>query len=522
MFIDARSVADGEFIECDVCVVGAGAAGIAFAREFIGHAARICVLESGDLELEGATQDLYDGENVGLPYPLYVSRLRFFGGTTNHWAGYCLPFRASDFEAQPWLAHSGWPIGLADVAPYYERAGALLNLPGKDWQVSTWEDEIGASSVPFDPERLRTAIIRINPVRFGEVYRQEVAGADNLWVYLNANVVEVASNETASTVTGLRVRTLAGNGFKMGARFVVLAAGGIENPRLLLLSDRVQKGGLGNQNDLVGRFFLAHPILPAGTIRPASPGVPFWFYALEKFGERGVLPYVLLAKEEQQRQQLVPAALSFRLIPHPSYRSDGLRSFVTVGKSTLRGEWPGDLMEHVGNVMADLDDLAGLAYKRLRYGQVPLERIDFQVTLAPLPRADSRITLGEERDAVGQRRVVMDWRLSRIDKRSARRMAEVIAEEVGRLRLGRVKSAIDDDDSSWPEDMEDANHHLGTTRMSDDPLKGVVDRDCKVHAKTNLYIAGSSVFPTAGTGSPTMLIIALALRLADHIKKQLA
>ena len=192
-------------------------------------------------------------------------------------------------------------------------------------------------------------------------------------------------------------------------------------------------------------------------------------------------------------------------------------------KSDLaNGQIPDDLMSHIGNVLGDLDLLAGLAYDRIRYGQTPIDRIDVMPAMIPLPNPDSRVLLGDETDALGLRRVKLDWRLTELDKRSVRRGLEILAAEFGRLGIGRMKILLSDDDTSWPDDLEGANHHLGTTRMHDDPSKGVVDRDCKVHGIDNLYVAGSSVFPTPGIGTPTMMIIALALRLADHLKDEAA
>jgi choline dehydrogenase-like flavoprotein len=516
MLVDARTVPDGARIECDIAIVGAGAAGLTIARQFIGSGRNVCLVESGGFELDQDTQALYDGDNVGLPYfPLDSCRLRYFGGTTNHWSGHCVPYKEPDFEEQSWVPGTPWPIKLADVAPYYERASALLGFPELGWDVAAWEQELDASRLSFDPDRLSTTMTLINPVRFGQVYRQEFAEADNLRVCLNANVVEVQSNEAATIATGVRVRTLAGNGFTVAARFIVLAAGGIANPRLLLLSDRVQRDGLGNQNDLVGRFFLENPLLAAGTIQPANPGIPIWFYRRHHLAWGDVLPFIMLANEVQQREQLVPVALVFS--PILDHDSEGVEALRAVVRNVRQGEWPDDLMEHIGKVVSDFGSVAELAYERVRYGQIPVARVDCSVIIVPLPNPDSRVTLGEERDDLGLRRVRLDWRLSDLDKRSARRMMELLALEVGRTGLGRVKSTIDDDDSSWPE-VEPTYHHVGTTRMADDPKKGVVDGNGKVHGISNLYIAGSSVFPTAGTGSPTMMIIALAMRLADHLK----
>lgn len=519
MFIDARTLSDVASVDCDVCVIGAGAAGITLARELAGHAVRVCLIESGDLEIDVATQELYEGENVGLPYhPLAVARLRYFGGTTNHWSGQCLPFSASDFEAQPWLPDTGWPIDLAEVMPYYQRAAAMLGLPEGGWDAGFWADEFDRTMIEFDPLRFLTKVFLVKPVHMGEAYRQEILEAENIQAYLNANVVEIETNDTASEVSQVRVQTLAGNGFSVVAKHFVLAVGGIENPRLLLSSDAVQPGGLGNQHDLVGRFFLEHPFFMGGAIQPSSPGVPTWFYSGNTRPNTDVRPYLLLADEVQRDEQLVATGVSLIPIAEEAYWAKGAKSLRLLGRQLAGAKMPDDLALHVGNVASDLGSVTELAYKWVRYGQVPIARIDCRVAITPAPNPDSRVTLGHERDALGLRRVELDWRLSPIDKQSARRTMELLGLEVGRLELGRLQSTIDDDDTTWPDDLEGAFHHAGTTRMADDPGKGVVDRHCRVHGISNLYVAGSSVFPTAGVATPTFLIIALAIRLADHIK----
>jgi choline dehydrogenase-like flavoprotein len=524
MFIDARSITDGETIDCDLCVIGAGAAGITLARAFAGRSKRVCVIESGDQEYDPETQALYQGESVGLPYvPLDSCRLRFFGGTTNHWGGQCLPLTEAEFEKRPWLPYTGWPIKRSALAPYYERARAMLTLPDQGWDVAAWEKEFGTTRLAFDPARFVTTLYLKYPVHFAEVYRQELADSDNVRMYLNANATEIATNEDASLAASVIVRTLSGSGFSIRAKRFVLAAGGIENPRLLLLSNSVQKAGLGNQHDLVGRFFLEHPHFQVGVIQPTAPDIPVWFYDPTKVpGVKpprymDVRPFLMITDEVLQSEQLTPVEVDLRPIRDASYESAGYRSLSSVYRELRSGEMPDDLAEDIQIVLSDIGDLAGLAYRRVRYGQVPVGYVDCRVGLSPVPNPDSRVMLGDERDALGLRRVKLDWRLSEIDKRSARRAVEMLGIEVGRLGLGRLRSTLDDDDTTWPEDLDIANHHIGTTRMADDPRYGVVDGNCKVHGMANLYVAGSSVFPTAGVGTPTLLIVALAMRLADHI-----
>jgi choline dehydrogenase-like flavoprotein len=195
-----------------------------------------------------------------------------------------------------------------------------------------------------------------------------------------------------------------------------------------------------------------------------------------------------------------------------------MRSLRRLRAQIGRGEMPDEMMAHVGNVLSDLVDLAELAYGSVRYGQVPIERIEVRVAMIPVPNPDSRVLLSDETDALGLRRVKLDWRLTELDKRSVARALEIMGAEIGRTGVGRFKMLIGDD-PGWPEDLEGANHHVGTTRMHDDARQGVVDRNCKAHGIDNLYIAGSSVFPTAGIGTPTLMIVALALRLADHLRE---
>jgi choline dehydrogenase-like flavoprotein len=450
---------------------------------------------------------------------LLSTRLRYFGGTTNHWAGFCMPFKPEDFEAQPWLPHSGWPIDLDEMQPYIQRAAELLDLPEAGWDLDHWEEVTGEKPLPFDPSKITNEIFLIKEVRMGGLLRPEFERAPDVDVYLHANAVEIETDEAARHVTGVRTRTLAGNEFTVAARLVILAAGGIENPRLLLLSNRVQTPGLANGRDLVGRYFMEHPVFTGGMVQPESPGAPVNFYRNPVFAGLEIFPYPLLAPSAQHAAEITPVAFALLPIPDPAYQSAGFKSLRHLGGDVLRGEMPEQMMSHVGNVLSDLGILAGLAYESVRYGQVPIERVDVRVAMIPVSNPESRVLLSDDTDALGLRRVALDWRLTELDKRSVRRALEIMGAEIGRMGIGRFKILISDDDTTWPEDLEGANHHVGTTRMHDDSSQGVVDRNCKVHGIDNLYIAGSSVFPTAGIGTPTLMIVALALRLADRVRE---
>jgi hypothetical protein len=278
MHIDARTLENGSLIEGDLCIVGAGAAGISIALEWINAGRKVLLLEGGGFDFEPRMQDLYRGEIVGLPYyPLHAAALHYFGGTTNHWAGMCSPFDPIDFEARPWVPHSGWPITRADLDPFYERAQKVLELtPYYDYDADSWSRR-DSTLVPFalDRRALVTKMWQFSPpTRFGNRYRDAIVGASAVHLYTYANVCEIQANEVVSAVDELRVRTIDGKEHRVRAARYVLACCTIQNARLLLASNARATSGLGNGHDLVGRPLHGaprDPERPAGARGHACP-----------------------------------------------------------------------------------------------------------------------------------------------------------------------------------------------------------------------------------------------------------
>jgi choline dehydrogenase-like flavoprotein len=525
VFADARSVPRETRLETDICIVGAGAAGITLARELTGSRVRVTVLESGGFEYETETQDLYGGRSIGLPYSdLSVPRLRFFGGTTNHWGGICRPFDSADFEPREGLRYTGWPIRREDLDPFYPRAARVVRLPSEEWDLGRW-----APSSEFAPLSLRSdrivsrvaQVVKPDLRSFGEGYREELRRASNVTVYLHANVTAVEADEGARTATSAQVQTLTGNRFSVGARVFVLATGAVENARLLLVSNEQQPSGLGNQNGLVGRFFLEHPRFLAGFIAPFTPHPNLGFYDHHLVGGAPVTGYLASSKEFQLAEGLLDLQIRLELGygDAPEDPSDFTRYVMTLAgdlDSWQEVAIPGSpvpipYLEVIRKALDSPEE----TYKYL-HGRI--ETIGLTTRIEPAPNPDSRIVLVRERDQLGLQRVALDWRLSEVDKRNVRRTLELLGAEVGRAGIGRLKILFDEADTGWPDDLNGGQHHMGTTRMSDDPKLGVVDRNCRVHGMSNLFVAGCSVFPTAGGATPTLTLTALALRLADHLK----
>lgn len=518
MIRDFRTDGGGAIIDTDVCVIGAGAAGITLARELAGSSRAVLVIESGGIEPEAATQALYEGAVIGEPFPpLDTVRLRWFGGTTNHWGGHCRPLDPIDFETRPWVPYSGWPISRHDLDPFYARAQRICELGPYDYDPDVWR-KVAPDLIPFRADKLIDRIWQASPpTRFGDQYREDLRRAENVDVLLNANAVDIVLNEAATAVREVRIKALDGKTGRVRPRVVVLACGGIENPRLLLTSNSVMTAGVGNGHDLVGRFFLEHPhalvafAVPTNGIARFAPYIHFLDAEIPA-GTATIQARPGLSEEAQRREKLLNSCIG---IGYGYDRSEGYLAFRALAKELAQGEVPDDFGNAVLRVVRDLGGLAEGLYHRVN----DRDLLWFDTTAEQAPNPDSRVTLDDTRDSLGLPRVRLDWRLSEIDKRTARHACRLVGEELARLGLARMRvdSWLMADDGSW-NDLGVRYHHIGTTRMSDDPKQGVVDCNCRVHGIANLYVAGSSVFPTAGNANPTLTIVALALRLADHLK----
>lgn len=525
MITDARELENGARVEADICIVGAGPAGISLALELEASHHKVVLLESGGFESEGATQALYEGENVGRDYiPLIAARARYFGGSSNHWTGQCRPLDPLDFEQRDWVPNSGWPFGRKELDPFYERAQRWCQLGPYEYDFGKWE-------IPQDmlvpiQGKFENALYQFGPpTRFGAVYRDRLAKADNLRVILHANAVEILVDEQARHCNSLAVAVLDGPRITVSARAFVLAMGGIENPRLMLLSNRVAPKGVGNDRDRVGRYFMEHPEFDSGIWLPTDTASSLRFYN-EKSDVDGHLVLGFIAPTEKllREERLVNCAIRL----DPDFQAYPRAGSVSYLKKTLGNfEWPDDLGTHLSNIVSDLDAIADASIKTVtgtkrNYfdSHPPYQAVRLMNFLEPVPNPDSRVTLGEELDALGQRRVRLDWRLTDIERHSLVRTHELLGQELGRLGLGRLKVELERE--RWPEEVHWGYHHMGTTRMHADPQQGVVDPQCRVHGVDNLFVAGSSVFPAAGFTNPTLTIVALAVRLADHLKGSLS
>lgn len=522
MLRDARALEDGSIVEADLAIVGAGAAGIAIARTFIGSRIRVALVESGGLDFDPDTQDLYRGRNIGQPYyDLDITRLRYFGGSTNHWVGRSRHFDPIDFEQRPWVPHSGWPISFDEFMAYLEPAQEACRMGPGRYEPAFWEID-DRELLPLEAAVIRNLVWQFSPISFGEAYRDELERAAEIDVLLHASVVDIATDPEAREVRSLEVATLAGRRFLVRAQAYVLACGGLENPRLLLASRSVQPEGLGNGHDLVGRFFMEHPHLPTGQILVTDAQVDYGLYAgVERRGLE-VMPHLSVAPDLQRQARI----LNWQgHLTHDRIGDSGYAAFRRIVDPLRRGRWPDDLSGDLWRTVRDIDDTVAGLLGRLGWREYAAPNMLLVFSHGEsAPNPDSRVLLDEEdRDALGMPRIRLDWRLAELDLHTITVVHEHLARQLGQSGSGRlrVRAELEASPPVWPDDLSGGHHHMGTTRMSDDPRRGVVDPDCRVHGIANLYIAGSSVFPTAGCVNPTLNLVMLALRLADHLKERL-
>ena len=509
MIVDANDADRGLFAQAfDACVIGTGPAGITLARRLAARGLTVALMEGGGLDLESESQDLYKGEVVGLDYyPLDEARLRLFGGSSNHWGGRCRALDAVDFTPLPADPLSGWPIAKTDLDPYAADSDEILDLvPAAE-----------APDIPIEQTEPRFHRIQYRystPTRFGDKYHDELAASKTITCAVNANLIDLRLDDGLATVTSAVFKSFTEGdpGFEIKARVFAVCLGGLENPRALLNCRSQIPVGIGNQNDLVGRYFCEHPHYRLGQIYYEKP-IPA--AEIRANPEEAYAPTEAFMKAH--------GTLGFSLLVTPtiepplSFSTELVRSMGCVTSFTER------LTEGVMGRNLNCDR-GGLD---MYFAQGDSDHAVQGVVAVHAEQSlvrDSRVMLSDdETDRFGLRRIRLDWQLAPVDYHTMKTAVLEYGAYVAEQGIGRVQ--VYDWLLADPVDLPGigegsrvgGHHHMCSTRMSADPKEGVVDADCKVHGLANLYIGGSSAFATTGYANPTYTIVQLALRLGDHL-----
>jgi len=484
MLIDLNNQHFLKEIKYDVCIFGAGPAGITLARTLAAKGKTIALIEGGGLDYSEESQSLYEGKNIGALKEERISscRLRFFGGTSNHWGGRCaLPhkynFERPDFEGLP-----GWPVKLDDVLAYLNKALEIIDIPA---------NAFSHPRPPFDSQLFNLDVKALSrpPTHFGVKYLNEIKSSSKIHTYINANLVNINLRENGDSLSGTEVHNYNGGRFVFTSKYFVLALGGIENARILLNSDKQIVNGIGNHSGFVGRCFMDSINLEFGRFVVENQQIMRQGMELN--------PSVNLMK----MHGIGNAVLAF----DPHFPTEYYGRLKELKKAVMDAICKSELTTDILRKFNDFDCQGDGVITSM---------------IEQSPNPDSRITLDTEQDRFGLRKVKLDWRLSDEDVKTIRVLGVESAKELARMKIARVqlKDFILDDHLKIPSSAVNPHcHHMGTTRMATNPNFGVVDANCKVHNLSNLYIAGSSVFSSCGGVNPTLTIIMLTLRLGDHI-----
>lgn len=526
MIIDSRIASEtGEY---DILIVGAGPAGIAMANELDGTGLRVALLESGGEEFDGDTQELYDGDVTGLEeeFDLTASRLRFLGGTSNHWGGRCVPLDPIDFARAPFSGLTGWPISREELLRYYPRANTYCGVGEFEYEPDaatgmTAEDFL----MPADSS-VEAAIVRQSSVNFGETYRDALRASDNVHLWLWANLTGLGFSSDG-TVEGVQIQTLDGQVLEFRAPNVVLACGAIENARILMLANRANATTYGDAGGLLGAGYMDHPAGGAAFLHPTQTLVhnPHWDKDLASTD--GVPLWLLwrLRDEVLDREGLANGQfylLPFRESTHAERDREAKRGMVALRQiakwAVGHGKYDFSLSDSYCEFILNTDAMAATTITG-GWGEAPVQKVLLKYEAEQQPTRDNRVTLGERPDRFGQALPVLHWAPGEFDRDSLLRTTTLIGAACGRADIGRVELEPNFEKpyfgttTSW--------HQIGTTRMSEAASDGVTDPDGRVHGTTNLYMVGGSVMPTSGRANPTLTIVALTLRLTDHLKAKM-
>jgi choline dehydrogenase-like flavoprotein len=544
MLLDAFQREDGQDISTDICIVGAGAAGITIALKLAEAGVAVVLLESGGLNEENDTQALYQGQVVDekLHSPVDKYRQRRFGGSTTIWGGRCMPFDPIDFEKRDYIAESGWPINYQDVAQYYPEASKLCEIGEPNFKINNAQENAPNIIKGFSSDIISTQSIEkfSCPTNFAQRYGHRLESNANVTVILHSNCTAIELTEDGKSVSYLQVKTLKNTSFKVSAKKFIIAMGGLETPRLLLASCSVNKAGVGNEHDVVGRYYMCHMAGNIGEVKlNGSVHEVYHNYFLSPDGiysRRRLSLYEDIQKEQKIGNMI--ARLHFPRISDPIHKI-GVLSSLYIVKNLISYEYgkrlndgsikPLEYIKHLFNIITDPVDITKFlihwitkrTFAARKFPSIILSNrnnlFSFDVHGEQEPNVNSRVSLIDATDPLGMPQIKVDWHYTKNDILTVKRTLDIFAAEFERKNIGTVYY----DESKIEEELlrfgAYGGHHIGTARMGNDVKNSVVDANCKVHGVSNLFIAGSSVFPTSSQANPTLTIVAMSLRLADHL-----
>ncbi len=521
MILDLEEADLGAGLDAEVCVVGAGAVGLALAIVLAERGIDVLLVEGGGEGQEADSQALHEGESVGHRFDnIGVGRYRVLGGTTTQWGGQLVPFDASVIRARPWLGHAAWPVDPSVLEQYVLAAYRRLGLEHVELDDAAVWRRLGEGVPTMGPDVDVVLTRWVKTTNFARLFRRQLHSTQGPRVLVHANVVSLALSPQRDRVRAVRARSLRGTQLDVRARHFVLANGTFEIVRLL--EHPLADGSFGPwiESKWLGSPLIDHLDCPAGAVTVLDYKRFHDLFDPAFLGGHKYYPRMRLAPEVQQAEGLVDVSAEFHYWTRDTEHLDYLKALA----GSLRGRrqegtsWRA-LPRHAAAVSANA---IPMLRRRIR-DRRSFKPKDAEVTLAfhceQLPLARSRVGLSDERDALGMRRLRVDWQIDGRELRSMKFFARLLKKELESRGLASVAidPRLEDEDPAFATVIHDAIHPMGTTRIGLSPEEGFVDENLTVFGLQNLHLLGATVFPSTGFANPTLTAIALALRLGDHL-----
>lgn len=551
MILTKAHFSDKQQLEADLCIIGSGPAAISVALSFAQSRINVIVISGGGWSESVPNQDLYRGSVApGVAHEsLEENRRRQFGGTSAAWGGRCIPFEPVDFKPRSWVPDSGWPITYDDLLPYYQRAAEVCQIGRYEYDAQAAFPKNGREIIEgLDTEDIVSYPLErwSPPVHFAKTYRTELESSSNLRILLDAHVLSLRMQKGPNQISHIDV-AMGNLQLTVKAPYFVLATGGIENARLLLASaNDYFPAGIGNQHDNVGRYYMAHldgtyvevkirdkEKLRAGFERDAG-GVycrrRWWITESAQKAHQllNTIFFLYHPNTQNGHRDVVFSSIYVAKSMLAVLRQKSLAKAVSKAKQLLPS-----VKEHTVNVLknglSQTPDMIRLGLKRMEKRRLPYvlpskrnEYWGVYFQAEQMPNRDSRVYLStSDKDAYGIPRPEVHIAFTKDDVESVVKAHQLFVENFRQKNLGEIyydETELRQYLTNQINSFNSSAHHIGTTRMSVDPRTGVVDQHYKVHGLTNLFVAGSSVFPTGGHANPTLTIVANALRLAEYLQ----
>jgi choline dehydrogenase-like flavoprotein len=520
MRIDLEAVPSGTEFESEICVIGAGVAGLVLSTRLARDGFRVHLLEAGGIGLEERSQDLYQSEMHGKFHAgTTEGRYRTYGGASTRWGGQLLAYPDEVFRHREIFGGIGWPISEADVRPYYVDIFKIMGVNGLGFGDELMERFGTREAVQSPDVRVRFSKFAPFPRRnLAKTLGRQCLASDRITVFFHANAVSVDLAPDGSRIESVAVRNYQGSRYKFKSREIIICTGTIETSRLLLSSTSVHSCGVGNQSDQVGRYFHDHLTTKALSLGFKAKAIFAKYFSPYYIKNTLHSPKLETTTSLQKRLGLPEVMAQFFI--HEGESEFGIlrQTLVDLQRGKLE---PKTLRQ----IPALLGGAARMAYALKIRGRRVISsaaNISMNIETEQKPRPDSRIQISGELNAVGIPKTIVDWKVSLEDGEAMRRFAEVIDPYLRSLGMTDIEwePSPQDDAQAWIDAGVDILHPMGGTRMGTSPESSVVDRDLRVHGVGNLYVASCSTFPSGGSSNPTFTMMALTCRLADLLRRK--